>query len=470
MAATMELKTLEEDVAKQAADLEPFREKIMRGLTKEEDAEFRNATKAFDEAKAKLDTAGEIEDRQKQVSETRAKDKDLLKHLNKGKSAPSDGDEDGDETLEGILKKRELGRSEMRSARALMFGCWLAHANPDLDFRMADEHELAAKLLGWDKPLEHLRESESIGQFSSSRQFRNLQNAIRGIRGAEYRATVTTTTDPASIGETWDSELERTMLHFGAMLQLGRVRTTPRGGTIHLTRLDDTANEAVIIAEAASHGEEEVSTTPNTLGAFGYSSRMIKFSAEFEQDDVASINQEAGSLIGERFGRGLNRDFTVGDGVSKPTGIVPAITGITNTAGAGVLAATDLLDLIYGVDRAYRPGGTIMCHDNQVLRIRKLVDGNGQFLWSPGLQAGEPDRVLSYPISVNNHMDGGIATNDDIIVFGQINKYEIRLVRGIRIERAKELFLDTNEIGVIGYARADGVLNQQAAVRKLRVS
>ena len=41
-------------------------------------------------------------------------------------------------------------------------------------------------------------------------------------------------------------------------------------------------------------------------------------------------------------------------------------------------------------------------NDATAAYIRKLIDGAGNYIWQPGLQAGQPDRLLGRPYTLNS--------------------------------------------------------------------
>ncbi|WP_159300798.1 phage major capsid protein, partial [Klebsiella pneumoniae] len=81
-------------------------------------------------------------------------------------------------------------------------------------------------------------------------------------------------------------------------------------------------------------------------------------------------------------------------------------TGVTS-ASATVITADEVLGLIHSLNPAYRAMGSVgfMMHDTALLYVRKLKDANGAYLWMPGLQAGVPDQLLGYPVSINQSME-----------------------------------------------------------------
>ena len=67
--------------------------------------------------------------------------------------------------------------------------------------------------------------------------------------------------------------------------------------------------------------------------------------------------------------------------------------------------------------------------------IRKLKDSQGQYLWAPGLQAGQPDSLLGYPVATWEQMDD-IGANTFPVAFGNFRRGYVLSDRvGLRITR-----------------------------------
>lgn len=103
-----------------------------------------------------------------------------------------------------------------------------------------------------------------------------------------------------------------------------------------------------------------------------------------------------------------------GNGTSKPTGMLnstPTTAGDFAGRAAAVYQYIDgvqspvaidpdkLIDLIYALNSRYRAGSQFIMNSVTTGMIRKLKDQNDHYLWQPGLQLGQPDRLLGYPTS-----------------------------------------------------------------------
>jgi HK97 family phage major capsid protein len=77
---------------------------------------------------------------------------------------------------------------------------------------------------------------------------------------------------------------------------------------------------------------------------------------------------------------------------------IGAISDLT-PGGSGILADS-LVDLVYSVNSRYRANGTFAMNSLTMAAIRKVKDSTGQYLYQQGLIAGQPDRLLGYPVVI----------------------------------------------------------------------
>ena len=114
----------------------------------------------------------------------------------------------------------------------------------------------------------------------------------------------------------------------------------------------------------------------------------------------------------------------------------------------------------------YRKHALFLFNDQTLKAIRKLKDGNGQFLWQPGLQAGQPNTLLGYKYETSYHMPLVGAGNKPIL-FGDFSSYWIADREGRSIKRLNELYAATGQIGFRVTQRLDARLVQQEGMKCL---
>jgi HK97 family phage major capsid protein len=162
--------------------------------------------------------------------------------------------------------------------------------------------------------------------------------------------------------------------------------------------------------------------------------------------------------------------FLNGDGTNRPLGLFAAVGGgqIGLTTAGAAIVADEIINLVYALKRPYRKNAAFISNDATLAPIRKLKDSTGQYLWQPSFQAGEPDKLLGYPIYTSAYVPQ-IAPGATPLAFGDFSYYNIG-DRGTRsFAELKELFAGNDMTGFVAKERVDGKLVLAEAVQILKV-
>ncbi len=166
--------------------------------------------------------------------------------------------------------------------------------------------------------------------------------------------------------------------------------------------------------------------------------------------DDASINMEAwlASKVAEKFARDEANAFVVGNGVNKPRGFLTYGSGTTlpgtieqfPTGASGALAAAPdggdaLINALYGLKQQYRANATWFMNRATTRLVRKAKDSDGAYIWSPGIQAGQPATLLGYPVAAFEDMPDPASASLSIAVGDMREAYQIVDRLGIRTLR-----------------------------------
>lgn len=164
--------------------------------------------------------------------------------------------------------------------------------------------------------------------------------------------------------------------------------------------------------------------------------------------------------------------FLNGDGSGQPLGIFASEGGgqIGVTAASTTeITADEIINLVYALKRPYRKNAKFIMNDATIATLRKLKDENGQYLWQPSLQAGEPDRLFGYEVLTSAYVPT-IAAGKPVIAFGDFSYYNIG-DRGVRsFAELKELFAGNGMVGFVAKERVDGKLVLAEAVQVLKMA
>lgn len=197
----------------------------------------------------------------------------------------------------------------------------------------------------------------------------------------------------------------------------------------------------------------------------------IKVTEELLYDNAFNLENYILTQFGKALSNAEEDAFINGTGVGQPLGILAetggAQVGVTSASSTKV-TVDEIINLVYSLKRPYRKNAVFLANDVCVAELRKLKDNNGQYLWQPSLQAGEPDRVLGYKVYTSPYFPvptaGGTA-----VAFGDFSYYNIG-DRGTRsFAELKELFAGNGMIGFVAKERVDGKLVLPEAIKLLHM-
>jgi len=206
-----------------------------------------------------------------------------------------------------------------------------------------------------------------------------------------------------------------------------------------------------------------------SIGAYKLGT-FIKVSDELLNDSVFDLQSYISTEFARRMGSKEEEAFFVGDGSGKPTGIFGASGGAqvgATTAGATAITVDEVIDLFYSLKSPYRKKAVFIMNDATVKAIRKLKDGQGQYLWQPSLTAGTPDTILNRPVFTSAYVPT-IAAGAKTIAFGDFGYYWIADRQGRSFKRLNELFATTGQVGFMATQRVDGKLILPEAIKVLQ--
>lgn len=258
--------------------------------------------------------------------------------------------------------------------------------------------------------------------------------------------------------------------YVAAMRQLAEVITTDTGATLPWPTVDDTGNEGAILAENTQVTEQDVTFGQANLDAYMYTSKLVRLSLQLLNDNAFGLEAWLANALGARIGRVQNRHFTVGTGTGQPDGLITSASVGVTAAGVAAITYDELVDLTESLDPAYLSTGNARFMMSQAARklLRKLKDGQNRPLWEPSLQAGTPDTLMGYGLTLNNYMSAP-ATGVKSIGFGDVREaYVIRDVSDFALLRLNERYADYLQVGFLGFQRSDGTLQNAAAFKVLQ--
>lgn len=233
----------------------------------------------------------------------------------------------------------------------------------------------------------------------------------------------------------------------------------------------------VVATKGTASWIDEEGAVPESDDSFGQVSisayklgTMLKVSEELLNDSIFNLEAYIAKEFARRIGAKEEEAFFIGDGNGKPTGIFHATGGAQDgitAASASAITVDEIMDLFYALKSPYRKSATFILNDATVKAIRKLKDGNGNYIWQPSITAGTPDTILNRPVKTSAYVPN-IAAGAKTIAFGDFSYYWVADRQGRSFKRLNELYATTGQVGFMATQRVNGKLILPEAIKTLK--
>ena len=391
---------------------------------------------------------------------------------------------------EGLSPAQSSGQSPAAEAKAAMAG-FLSEFNrfqDDVKSTLKHQEErltmLNAKTMAYGRPALSARaEVEAPHQKAFNAYLRSGDDD--GLRGLTLEGKAMSTAVAADGGYLVDPQTAERIQSM--LLSTASLRTLANVVQVEATSFDvivdrsevgsGWATEAAATTESATPVIERISIKLHELAA------MPKASQRLLDDSAFDVEGWLAEKIATRFTRAEASAFINGDGVDKPRGFLTPTKvadaswvwgqiGYVPTGAAADFSASDpadcIINLVYALGADYRANGTFVMNSKTVGAVRKMKDADGRFLWSDGLAAGEPSRLMGYPVLVSEDMPD-IAANAYAVAFGDFRaaytiaeRPDLRILRDPFSAKPNVLFYANKRVG--------GDITDYAAIKLLKIA
>ena len=292
-------------------------------------------------------------------------------------------------------------------------------------------------------------------------------NAMRGKPTVHNVLSEGTDADGGYLVPTeFEREVVNGLKETGSIRSIARVITTASERKIALAA---THSQAHWTDENAAYTESNPTFSQKSLDAYKMTD-LIRVSEELLQDAFFDLEGYIRDEIVSAFAELEDSAFCVGTGSGQPTGIFTANGGDVgvNAAAADKVTFEEIVDLVYGLKAPYRRNARFLLNDSTIAAIRKIKDGNGQYVWQPSMQAGQPDRLMGYEL-ITTPAAPAMAAGAYAIAFGDFGYFWIA-DRGARtFRRLNELYATNGQVGFIASQRLDAKVILPEAIKLVKM-
>ena len=204
--------------------------------------------------------------------------------------------------------------------------------------------------------------------------------------------------------------------------------------------------------------------------------KRILISNKLLRASVIPVEELIRDRFAYKFGISLEKAYLLGTGAGQPLGLFTASANGIDTSRdvssntTAVLGPDDLINAFYTLKAPYRREASWLFNRTIVNKIMLMKDGDGQYLWRGGLQAGQPDSILGRPLMESEYVPNTYSTGNYIGMIGVYRMYWIADALDMTIQRLDELYAATNQTGFIMRMETDGMPVMAEAFVRLKLS
>jgi len=276
------------------------------------------------------------------------------------------------------------------------------------------------------------------GKFKDSEANAEMSAARKKLNEVKTLQVGTDSLGGHGVPEELSRQIDSLMLASSDILQVLDLKTVGSSDYKEILSINQTTS-----AWAAELGTRSQQTDPNLrqiAPTMGELYTYLFASNEIVEDSFFDLESWLVMTAAESAAKAVDAAVWNGDGSSKPTGMINTAPSTsadnasplraaasyqyipTDSASPQALGADDVIDLVYSLNRGYRSNARFGCNQNTQAALRKLKSSNGDYYWQPSFQAGQPDRLMGYPVFTYEDMADPTTADGFYLGFGDWNR------------------------------------------------
>jgi len=301
------------------------------------------------------------------------------------------------------------------------------------------------------------------------------------LKALAVKAQLTRQSDPDGgyvVSPEIEKSIDRVLGTVSAMRQLATVRTT--GAATYKKRVGQGGASSGWVGE----NEPRVETTTPRLSELAFEAMTLYAEPEATEEMLEDADFDVESWLADEvnieFAEQEGAAHVSGNGIKRPRGVLSYDTVAdanwawgklgfyTSGAAADLTDADKLIDLTQGLKQGFRMNASWLMNRFTAGKIRKLKNGEGDYLWQPSLQIGVPPSLMGYPTYDDDNMPD-VGAGAFPVAFGDFKRgYVIIDRRGVKILRNP--YKTSGFVTFYTTKRTGGGVQQFQAIKLLKIS
>lgn len=206
--------------------------------------------------------------------------------------------------------------------------------------------------------------------------------------------------------------------------------------------------------------------------------KKIKVTKKFLRSSITPVDQLVRNRFAYKFGVTQEKSALTGHGASRFLGVFTASdmgigTGrdVSEDNTDTEITPDGLINALFSLKEQYQARASWIFSRTAVKQIRKMKDGNGQYMWLPGMSEVVGATILGRPYGMSEYAPSTFTTGQYVGIVGDFSYYWIVDDIGtLEIQFLDQLYAETNQVGWIGRMESDGMPVLQEAFARVKLA
>ena len=193
---------------------------------------------------------------------------------------------------------------------------------------------------------------------------------------------------------------------------------------------------------------------------------LTEKTATFTTIDLS--NQIVGVLV--KISKSLiNRaEMLTGKEVGKIQGAIKTTNEVV-TAANNKITTDELIDLQMKLPTQYQQNAVFVMHRDVLKEVRKLKDGQGNYILQPDFRTAFGWTILGRPVHLSDNMDKEITTGKEVILYADFSGYAVKMTKNVEIQLLQEKYATQYALGIVSYVELDAKIADEQKIAKLKI-
>ena len=311
-------------------------------------------------------------------------------------------------------------------------------------------------------------ETDKQSESTESAEQRAFANFIRGIKTEKRANNLDLGNNGAIVPQTIANKIIEKVKEICPIYSLSEIYNVK--GDLVIPYYGENSGEDITCAYAT-----EFTDLTSTAGKFTSINLSSYLAGALTKISKSLINKSDFDLtnfvikkMSEAIAEFIEKELLNGTGTNACQGILTGVTNIVETSSSGKITADDLIDLQESVIDNYQKNAVFIMNRSTRKAIRKLKDGDGNYLLNRDLTSAWGYSLFGKPVYTSDNMPE-IGASKKAIIYGDMTGLSVKLTKDVEIQVLQELYAAQHALGVVGWVEIDGKVTDQQKLAVLKI-